>query len=74
MDYQVNLPMNLKILNNLNLNLESVTQKNLFLRVVIGDFNARSSKCWTNDKTTQEGLKTENIFSQFALSQFTSNQ
>ena len=31
-------------LNKLNLTMESVTQKNPFLSVVIGDFNARSSK------------------------------
>ena len=49
--------------------MESITQKNPFLTVVIGDFNARSSKWWTDDKTTQEGLKIENLLSQFSLSQ-----
>ena len=49
--------------------MESVTQKNPFLTVVIGDFNARSSKWWTDNKTTQEGLKIENLPSQFSLSQ-----
>ena len=44
-------------LNKLNLTMESITQKNPFLTVVIGDFNARSSKWLTDDKTTQEGLK-----------------
>ena len=56
-------------LNNLNLTLESITQKNPFLTIVIGDFNARLSKWWTDDKTTQEGLKLEHLLSQFALSQ-----
>ena len=56
-------------LNKLNLTMESITQKNPFLTVVIGDFNARSSKWWTDDKTTQEGLKIENLLSQFSLSQ-----
>ena len=56
-------------LNNLNLTMESITQKNLFLTVVIGDFNARSSKWWTDDKTTREGLKIENLLSQFSQSQ-----
>ena len=37
--------------------------------VVIGNFNARSSKWWIDDKTTQEGLKIENLLSQFSLSQ-----
>ena len=48
-------------LNKLNLTMESITQKNPFLTVVIGDFNSRSSKWWTDDKTTQEGLKIENL-------------
>ena len=56
-------------LNKLNLTMESATQKNPFLTVVIGDFNARSSKWWTDEKTTQEGLKIENLLSQFFLSQ-----
>ena len=56
-------------LNKLNLTMKSITQKNPFLTVVIGDFNARSSKWLTDDKTTQEGLKIENLFSQFPLSQ-----
>ena len=49
--------------------MESITQKNPFLTVVIGDFNAKSSKRWIDDKTTQEGLKIENLISQFSLSQ-----
>ena len=49
--------------------MESITQKNPFLTVVIGDFNARSSKWWTDDKTTQEGHKIENLLSQFSLLQ-----
>ena len=56
-------------LNKLNLTMESITQKNPFLSVVIGDFNARSSKWWTEDKTTQEGLEIENLLSQYFLSQ-----
>ena len=49
--------------------MESITQKNPFLTVVIGDFNAKSSKWWIDDKTTEEGLKLENLLSQFSLSQ-----
>ena len=49
--------------------MESITQKNPFLTVAIGDFNAKSSKWWIDDKTTQEGLKTENLLSQLSLSQ-----
>ena len=50
-------------LNKLNLTMESITQKNPFLTVVIGNFNARPSKWWIDDKTTQEGLKIENLLS-----------
>ena len=56
-------------LNKLNLTMESITQKNPFLNVFIGDFNAKSSKWWIDDKTTQEGLNKENLLSQFSLSQ-----
>ena len=56
-------------LNKLNLTMESITRKNPFLTAVIGDFNAKSSKWWIDDKTAQEGLKIENLLSQFYLSQ-----
>ena len=49
--------------------MESVTQKNSLLTVVTDDFSARLSKWWTDDKTTQEGLNTENLLSQLFLSQ-----
>ena len=54
--------------NKLNLTVESITPKNPFLTVVIGNLNARSSKWSTDDKTTQDGLKIENLLSQFFLS------
>ena len=53
----------INFLNKLNLTMESIAQKNPFLNVVIGDFNARSSKWWIEDKKTQEGLKIENLLS-----------
>ena len=43
--------------------------KEFFLTVVICDFNARSSKWWTDNKTIQEGFKRETLLSQFSLSQ-----
>ena len=49
--------------------MESITQKNPFLIVIIGDFNARSSKWWMDDKTTQQGLKIGHFLSQFSVSQ-----
>ena len=54
--------------NNANLTLESVTQKNPVLAVLISGYNAKSSKWWTDDKTIQDGLKVENLLSQCALS------
>ena len=48
--------------------MESIAQKNPFLTVVIGDLNAKSSKWWIDDKTTQEGLKIENLLYQFSHS------
>ena len=56
-----------EFLTNLNLTLETITQKNPFVTVTIGDFNARSSKWWVNDKTTQEGLLIEELLAQFGL-------
>ena len=56
-------------LNKLNLTFESMTQMNLFLTVVIGNFNATPSKWWADDKTTKEGLKMENLLYQFSVSQ-----
>ena len=41
--------------NNLDLTLEALTQKNLFLTVIIGDFNANFNKSYSTDKTTPEG-------------------
>ena len=58
-----------KNLNKLNLTIESIAQKNWFLTIMIGYFNARSSKWWTDDKINQEGLKIETLLSQFSLSQ-----
>ena len=52
-----------KLLNELNLTMELITQKDPFLNVVIGDFNARSSKGWADGKTTQEGPKIKNFLS-----------
>ena len=44
-------------LNNLNQTMESVTQKNPFLTIAVGDINAMLSKRQINCKKTQ-GLKT----------------
>ena len=52
---------------NLELNLESLVQRNLFLVVAIGDFNAKLSNWFCNDKTNFEGDAIENLTSQFGL-------
>ena len=39
---------------NLDLTLEALTQKNPFLTVIIEDFNAKSNKWCSTDKTTPE--------------------
>ena len=54
---------------NLDLTLEVLTQKNPFLIVIIGDFNARfNTWCFTN-KTTAEEAKLDNLTSQYGLTQ-----
>ena len=54
---------------NLNLTLGTLTQKNPFLTVVIGDFNAKFNKWCSTDKTTPEGDKIDNLTSQCGLTQ-----
>ena len=44
-------------LDNLKLNLDAMTDNNLFLVVAISDFNARSSSWCINDKSNYEGTK-----------------
>ena len=54
---------------NSELNLEDIAQRDPFLVVAIGDFNAKLSKwCW-QDKSTFEGNVVDNIISQFGLYQ-----
>ena len=54
---------------NFELNLENIVHRNPFLVVVIGDFNAKSSKWHCQDKSTFEGNVIDNITSQFGLYQ-----
>ena len=54
---------------NLDLTLEALTQKNSFLTVITGDFNAKSNKWCSTDKTTPEGAKLDNLTSQYGLTQ-----
>ena len=56
-------------IKNLEMNLETLAQRNPFLMVVIGDFNAKSKHWYSQDSTNFEGVTTENVTSQFGLSQ-----
>ena len=55
--------------DNLELNLDTIANKNPYLIVILGDFNAKSSNWYKHDKTTYEGSKIEAITSQFGLKQ-----
>ena len=54
---------------NLELNLENLVQRNQFLVVTIGDFNAKSSDWFCQDKTNFEEDEIENLTSLFGLQQ-----
>ena len=56
-------------IDNLEMNLETLAQKNPFLAVVIGDFNAKSKNWCSQDSTNFQGITIENLKSQFGLSQ-----
>ena len=56
-------------IDNLEMNLETPVQKNPFLMVVIGDFNAKSKKCCILYSTNFADITIENLTSQFGLSQ-----
>ena len=51
------------------MNLETLAQRNSFLTVAIGDFNAKSKNLCSQDSTNFEGVAIENLTSQFGLSQ-----
>ena len=49
--------------------LDSDSKKNLFLPVVLGDFNAKLSQWHDKDSSTSEGISVEDITLQFGLHQ-----
>ena len=55
--------------DNFELNVDTIANKNPYLIVILGDFNAKSSNWYKHDKTTYEGSKIEAITSQFGLKQ-----
>ena len=56
-------------IDNFKLNLETLSRKNSFLLVAIGDFYAKSKFWYYNDNTTSQGKALENVTSQFRLHQ-----
>ena len=56
-------------IDNLERNLETLAQRNPFLMVVLGNFNAKSEHWCSQDSTNFEGITIENATSQFGLSQ-----
>ena len=49
--------------------LDILAQKNPFLKTTIGEFNAKSKNCYSQDKTSFEGKTIESITFQFGLYQ-----
>ena len=64
-DLQAKIWKNLRrLLKNLELNLEFIFNKDPYLTVIIGDFNAKSHNWYKGDKTTTSGsaLKTSSHY------------
>ena len=56
-------------IDNLEMNLETLVQRNPFLIVVLADFNAKSKHWCNQDSTSFEDITIENVTFQFGLSQ-----
>ena len=56
-------------LDNLKLNLDTLTDNNPFLVVAIGDFNVRSSSWCINDKSNYEGTKIDCLATEYDFRQ-----
>ena len=55
--------------NKFELDIDKATANDIFLTVVLGDFNAKSNLWFNGHKTTYEGSKIESITSTFGLQQ-----
>ena len=55
--------------DNFELTLETIINKNPFLIVASGDFNAKTTNWYKNDTNSYEGLRIDTITSQFDLQQ-----
>ena len=61
-------------LPNFELLLDYIANRNPFVRIIIGDFNARSSNWCSSDKTTYDGKKLESLTSQCGFKQVISDR
>ena len=59
------------LFENLEVNLENLIQRNLFLVIAIVHLNAKSSNWFSQNKASSEGNKIENLTFQFGLLQVT---
>ena len=50
-------------------NVDKIFETKPFLVIGLGDFNAKLSQCYKNDKATTEGSKIANLTSQYGLKQ-----
>ena len=55
--------------DNLQPLLDKISNQELFLTVVLGDFNTKSSNWYKHDKTISDGSKIDVLTSQFGLEQ-----
>ena len=55
--------------DDFELTLDSIINKNPFLIVALGDFNAKTTNWYKNDINSYDGLKIDTITSQFSLQQ-----
>ena len=60
-------------LSNFELLLDYIANRNLFVSIIIGDFNVRLNNWCSGDKTTYEGKKIESLTSQCGFKQVISN-
>ena len=58
-----------KFLDNLELSIDHMAEKKLYMMVAIGDFNAKSNSWYANDNTNIEGSKIDILTVSFAFNQ-----
>ena len=58
-----------KLLLNFEFLLDYIANRNPFVSIIIGDFNARSKNWCSSDKTTYEGKKLESLTSKCGFEQ-----